>query len=215
MRTETIIVAALFLAGWQKAPAVSQEKTLSFSCETFGARISESDLKARFGSANVTTGLVPWGGAEGDFNEGTILFADRPEARLEIYWKNRAEKRDPNWINVRGTKSLWRSPGGVMLGTDLKTVERLNGRPFRLLGFGTDLSGGLYSWSGGLLERHNIGGCRMGFRFVPPNAYTSQPELQALSRQVIGERVYSSGHPAMQALNPRVEEAVIMYNVWQ
>lgn len=210
MRTETMLVAGLLLVGWQEAPGVSQGTVLPFSCVTFGAHISEADLKVRFGSGNVSSGLVPWGGAEGDYNEGTILFADRQDARLEVYWKNQAAKRDPGWIDIRGTASRWRSPAGVTLGTDLKTVERLNGRPFRIAGFGTDLSGALYSWSGGLLARHDVAGCRMGFRFVPA-AVDKRPEVRALMRQVGHGGTYSSGHPAMQALNPRIGEAVIMY----
>jgi hypothetical protein len=210
MRTEAILTAGLLLLCAQAAPVVSPEKPLPFSCATFGPHVSEADLKVRFGNDNVTTGLVPWGGAEGDRNEGTILFGDRPTARLEIYWKNRVAKQDPAWIHVRGTASEWRSTAGITLGTDLKTVERLNGRPFRLAGFGTDLSGGLYSWSGGALDRQDVGGCHIGFRFVPPDV-DKRSDLQALIRQVTSGGTFSSGHPAMQALNPRIGEAVITY----
>lgn len=210
MRTGTKLVVWLLLVGWQGAPAVSQGTVFPFSCATFGIHTSESDLKVRFGSGNVSSGLVRWGGAEGDDNEGTILFADRPDARLEIYWKNQAARRDPSWIDIRGTSSRWRSPAGVTLGTDLKTVEGFNGRPFQIAGFGTDLSGGVYSWSGGLLARQDVGGCRMGFRFVPPNV-DERPELRALMLQVGDGGTYSSGHQAMHGLNPRVGEAVIRY----
>ena len=203
------IAAILILLRFQTATRGSQDAALPFSCATFGADISESDLKNRFGSSNVTTGLVPWGGAEGDRNEGTILFADRPDARLEIYWKDQIAKRTPEWVGIHGSKSRWRSPGGVTLGLDLKTVERLNRRPFRLNGWGTDLGGGLYSWAGGLLERQDVGGCRIGFRFDHSDT-PNGPEQQALFRQVMGDREYSSGHPVMQTLNPRIDEGVIM-----
>jgi hypothetical protein len=210
MRTGPILVAWLLVVGWQGAPAAPHETDLPFSCATFGVHISEADLKVRFGSGNVSSGLVPWGGAEGDYNEGTILFADRPDARLEIYWKNQVVRSDASWIDIRGTTSRWRSPAGVTLGTDLRTVERFNGRPFQIAGFGSDLSGGVYSWSGGRLARQDVGGCRIGFRFVPPDV-DKRPELRAFMRQVGDGGTYSSGHQAMQGLNPRVGEAVITY----
>jgi hypothetical protein len=106
---------------------------------------------------------VPWGGAEGDYNEGTILFAAIPDARLEILWKDRQGKRVPDWVSIRGKQSRWRTPTGISLGTDLQTIERLNTRPFRLLGFGTDVSGTGMSWSGGAVaaETQALGG--LGF----------------------------------------------------
>ena len=201
MRSGALIIAALALLTSRAAPPASQDQPLPFSCATFGPNVDEEALKVRFGGANVTTGLVPWGGAEGDYNEGTILFADRPDARLEIYWKDRAAKRTAEWVGIHGSKSRWRSPGGVTLGLDLKTVERLNGRPFRLNGWGTDLGGGLYSWAGGLLARQNVEGCRIGFRFRPPDA-DKRPDLQALLRQVIGDRsvlIGTSGHAGAES----------------
>jgi hypothetical protein len=210
IRVGLSIVAALALLNSQTTPSLSPPEPLPFSCDTFGPFVDEGTLKVQFGNANVTTGLVPWGGAEGDYNEGTILFADRAEARLEIYWQNRVAKRTPEWVDIRGSRSQWRSPGGITLGADLKTVERLNGRPFRLIGWGTDVGGALYSWESGLLARQDADGCRIGFRFNSPDA-AARPDLRALLRQVTGDRPYSSGHRAMQALNPRINEAVIVF----
>ena len=64
---------------------MAQAGVLPFSCEIFSATASEAALSARFGAANVKTGLVPWGGAEGDVNEGTVLFGSTSGAKLEIY----------------------------------------------------------------------------------------------------------------------------------
>jgi hypothetical protein len=113
---------------------------LSFSCRTFPADLSEEDLRSRFGS-RVATGLVPWGGAEGDYNEGTVLYGDMADAKVEIFWQDLVNKRRPQWISTRGTKGRWRTPGGIMLGTDLLTIEKLNRRPFRLIGFASDSTG--------------------------------------------------------------------------
>lgn len=204
-------VLAFVLFAILRTVLTPQASPLPFSCAVFTAITSESDLKARFGSTNVTAGLVPWGGAEGDFNEGTILFADQPDARLEILWQDRVAKRAPDWVDIRGNASRWITTGGVALGMDLKKVEQLNGRPFRLGGYGSDLNGGIYTWSGGRLERQNEGVCRVGFHFAAPDV-DKRPDLHALLRQVYGERPFSSGHPAMQGLNPRIDEAVMSYH---
>ena len=164
----------------------------------------------RVGRGAVTTGPVRWGGADGDENDGTILFADRANARLEISWKNRPARRDPTGIEIRGVESRWQTQAGLRLGLDLKTVEQLNRQPFRILGFGTDGSGHGVSWSGGLMAREDIGTCRIRFRFLPPDV-DGRPDRLAFMRQVNGGRIYSSAHPAMQALNPRIGEAVITY----
>src|SRR5262245_23263682 len=201
MRAGASIVLALALLNFQTPPSISPPDPLPFSCDTFNPFVDEGALKTRFGSANVTTGLVPWGGAEGDHNEGTILFADNAEARVEIYWQNRMAKRTPEWVDIRGPRSQWQSPGGVTLGADLKTVERLNGRPFSLNGWGTDVGGALRSWDSGNLTRQDADGCRIGFRFSPPVA-PARPDLPGLLVQWAGARRSSSGHPARQALNP-------------
>ena len=209
MRVAPSLFVVLALLNSQ-TPSTTPAEPLPFACDTFNSFVDERALKIQFGSANVTTGLVPWGGAEGDYNEGTILFADRADARLEIYWRDRVARRTPEWVDVRGSSSQWRSPGGVTLGADLKAVERLNGRPFRLNGWGTDAGGALISWESGLLARQDADGCRIGFRFNPPDV-AARPDLRTLLRQVPGDREYSSGHPAMQALNPRINESVIVF----
>ena len=188
-----------------------QDRVLPFSCEIFSATASAAALSSRFGPANVRTGLVPWGGAEGDVNEGTKLFDSTPDAKLEIYWRDRANKRNPEWVSVRGSHSRWRSPAGITLGTSLRAIERLNGKPFRLLGFGTDVSGTVISWSGGRLDSQNTPECKVRLRLGRDWDDRADPARGALIRQLIGEDEFSSGHPAMQSLDPTVYELFLQY----
>ena len=55
-----------------------QDRSLPFSCATFSPGVGAADLRARFGEENVQTAPVPWGGGEGDFNEGTASVFLRP-----------------------------------------------------------------------------------------------------------------------------------------
>ena len=206
-----VLAGALLTCAIGFAQPQTSQSSLSFSCETFAPSIGEWDLVNRFGAAHVRSGLVPRGGAEGDWNPGTLLFADAPDRFVQLYWRDRTAKRWPDWVRLRGRFSAWRTPAGITLGADLKTVERLNGHPFRLSGFGTDVGGTVTSWLGGRLEGDDADGCSIRFRFNPDVA-SLDPQTRSMLNQVTGGRDFSSGHPAMQALNPRIEEAFISYD---
>lgn len=154
------------------------------------------------------------GGAEGEYNEGTVLFANDRNSKVEIFWKDRAEKRRPEWIRLQGQQSRWRSPAGLTLGNDLRTVERINGRPFHLAGLGFDGAGAVLSWDGGTLESLNGAECQLKI-WLRPSEDGSNNQMtvarQRLANQVAKDGNYSSGHPAMQALNPQVYQMMLLY----
>jgi hypothetical protein len=180
-----------------------------FACSVFSASTTEAGLRARFGPQNVTNGSVTDpNGAEGDRTEGTLLFAEDAEARLEISWKDSVGKRQPASIRTLTTRRRWRTSSGIALGTDLKTVEKLNGRPFRLAGMKFDLAGTVVSWNGGRLEAQDSTDCHVGMRL---RVEASGSRSAALERQVRGDKTFSSGHPAMQALNPTVYELFMSF----
>lgn len=210
-RLFTVVVGVTLVTGFVGAARqpVGGEP-LPFSCETFSPAVSAAQLQKRFGAKHVQTAPVPWGGAEGDYNEGTVLFGDDPSARVEIFWNDAAVKRMPEWVSVRGDRSRWRTPAGITLGTDLRKIETLNGRPFRLLGFGTDVSGTVMSWSGGRLSAQDTPDCRVRLRLSVPSEATGNGR-NPLFLQLTGEREFSSGDPSMQSLNPAVYELLLQY----
>jgi hypothetical protein len=156
-----IVGLALVTRSVGVAQVPAQDQSLPFSCATFSPDVSAADLRERFGEEHVQTARVPWGGAEGDYNEGTVLFGDDPNAKLEIFWRDTTGKRNPGWVSVRGDRSRWRTPAGVTLGTHLQVLETVNAGPFRLLGFGTDVSGTVMSWSNGRLAAQDSAACRV------------------------------------------------------
>jgi hypothetical protein len=133
-----------------------------------------------------------------------VIFADSAENRVEVLWIDTAAKRGLKSVHIRGRKSNWRTPGGVSLGDDLRTLERLNRRPFRLMGFGWDYGGTQVSWAGGRLEADVSSSCAVRVRLRPDE----HVDYAGPYRQVVGSREFSPGHPAMQVINPRV------YEVW-
>lgn len=206
-----VILTILLSLSFRSADPASPRGDLpDFSCATFTANESRSDLVTRFGAGNVTDALIDGGGDEGEMNPGTVLFSGQPDARVEIFWKDKEAKRNPEWMRVGGARSRWKSTTGVTLGTDLLTLEKLNGRPFRLLGFATDSEGAVTSWAGGELERDSTPGCRFRI-WVTPQIKEGDHAAQRLEDEVVGDRQFSSDHPAMRKLNPRVYQMLLWY----
>ena len=183
------------------------ELRLACDSASFPPTISAHELARRFGAKNITGGSIYLG--EGESKRGTILFADNSEKRLEILWQDTAGQRFPSVIRVQGTiGSLWTTGEGITITTRLRTLERLNGKAFRMAGFGFDGSGWVMSWSGGKLAKS--GGASCEFRAGLANVGRDVTDRQ-LSGQVTGDHEFSSAHPAMQMLDPRVDRLYLVF----
>jgi hypothetical protein len=166
------------------------------------AQSSEIDLIRMYGSENVAAQDVDLG--EGETERGTELFSNDPQRRIDILWKDLLEKRGPKRIQISGAKSLWTTVHRISLGTTLKQLEQINRKPFRLAGFAFDYSGTVISWSQGALEQELDGPGRVILRLEPSQDQSQQPDY----RSVLGDGSFSSGHPAMQRLNPCVYQLI-------
>ncbi len=191
-----MILVVLFVVG-----AASGSEAWVLSCEgPFGQPITRDELVRRFGHAHVADEPL-WLG-EGFWERGTVVFPDSSKLRVEILWADTLAERAPRIVRVRGGESRWPGPLGVTLGMDLRAVERAYRRPLRLTGFGWDGEGTVVSWEGGALQAPDSSSCRFRLRFGLERAEGAA--TARLVREVEGDRVYSSAHPAMRALNPRV-----------
>jgi hypothetical protein len=159
------------------------------------AQSSEAELRERFGKTAISSARVELG--EGETTPGTVLFAEDSVRRLEIVWQDTVGRRRPARIIIRGERSKWQVGPGVSLDTSLAGLERLNGKPFTLAGFGWDYAGVVTSWNGGALDS-SLAGVKL---YLDPGAaqYESAPYSQ-----VLGDRDYSSDLPAMRQLSPKV-----------
>lgn len=180
---------------------LTAQDPLILSCQSFPPNTTASDLAARFGADNVSNGEVHIG--EGFYESGTIVFADIPDKRAEYLWEEPNPSRTLKSIRISGEKSRWRTPQGLTLGLSLSMVERLNRRPFRLLGLGWDYGGTSMTWSGGVLAQAELAPCRVWVRFWQEEDRLTPAEGR-LSGQVSGGREFSSGHPGMQAAHAYV-----------
>lgn len=176
--------------------------SLTLDCVSFPVGLSVQDLVQRFGASNEVSVAMPVG--EGQTEEGTVVFPNDPERKLEILWNDPRVKRNPRSMKIHGATSRWSTPGGLALGQDLQQVEEHNHGPFMLAGFGWDRGGSVTSWSGGALETSP---CHLRARFAVEAALQNDPRM----KQVMGDREFSSRDSTMRALNPRVVEIWLAY----
>jgi hypothetical protein len=131
-----------------------------------------------------------------------VLYTGDNLRRAEIVWQDSVARRRPSWLILRGSRSLWQVGPGISLGTSLLELERLNGRPFTLSGFGWDYAGVVTDWKGGALDSA-LAGVKL---YLDPEP--AQKESAPYS-QVLGDRGYSSALPPMQQLAPRVYQIFV------
>ncbi len=172
----------------------------SNSASALNGRTTEIELRRRYGPQAVDSIRVELG--EGETAPGTVLYPADSMRRLEVLWKDTVTRSHPDRAIVRGRKSFWQVGSGVTLGTTLQELERLNGRPFTLAGFGWDYAGVVTDWGGGALDS-TLTGVKL-YLDPGPSQYNSSDYSK-----VLGDRDYSSSLPPMQRLAPRVAQIFV------
>ncbi|WP_156767533.1 hypothetical protein [Candidatus Viadribacter manganicus] len=105
-------------------------------------------------------------------------------------------------MSVSGASSAWTGPSSLALAMTLEDLERLNGRPFEILGFGWDYGGQIWDMRGGAINRDTAGGCRL-FVFFRTAVEHSDP--------LIGDRAIMSNDPDVRAIRPSVHLITYRY----
>jgi hypothetical protein len=160
-------------------------------------------LVRAFGASNVVDQDVDVG--EGETEPGTVVFSKDAPRSIEILWKDPDKKTKPSSATISGKRSLWHAVHGMSLGTSLSELEHLNGRAFKLAGFGWDYSGTVTSWENGVLASELDGG--HGRVILRLDSRTPETVAKDVA-QVEADHDFSSNHPVMQKLNPRVYQVI-------
>jgi hypothetical protein len=187
-------------AGGRGAASGSNEWLLAPGTGAVSDSSSEAELRERFGDAQVDTTRIELG--EGETAPGTVLFPNDSLRRMEIIWQDTATRSLPSRIILRGERSRWHVGPGISLNTSLADLERLNGQPFTLAGFGWDYAGVITSWNGGSLDS-SLAQVKL-YLDPGPMQYGSEPY-----NQVLGDQDYASDLPAMKQLSPKVRTIFI------
>ena len=144
---------------------------------------------------------------EGSYALGTLIFPGS-QNEIQVFWQDPLSQQSLRKVRVSGSHSSWQSRKGLELGLDLKSIESINRKPFRLAGFGFDYSGTVTSWESGSLQDTSDETCRLVVRFGAD--FSKVPWALIVEHgNVQGDRIYSSGHPTMQLLNPTVRQLAL------
>jgi hypothetical protein len=167
----------------------------------FAQDSSHQKLAMAFDTRNVAYTQVD---ADSGTKPATVLYAKDPKRRLEVWWTDPISRSHTHLIVING-QSAWGAPGGLSLGLTLPEVEKLNGKPFKVLGFSKGRVAALSDWDGGALATPP-GGCKLGLS-LRADANASASALAALP----AEHEYASGDTALRAVNPTVSEILVGY----
>jgi len=134
----------------------------------------------------------------------SVLYGRDPKRRLEVWWSDPTSRSKTHLIVING-QSDWIAPGGLALGLAVADVEKLNGKPFKLLGFNKEGVAALSDWNGGALAAVP-GGCKLGLS-LRADSHAAPTALAALS----ASREYTSADAALRAVIPTVSEILVAY----
>jgi len=146
-------------------------------------------LKTLLGAGKVKAADIGIG--EGETLPGAKLF-EGTDKELEIIFNPEGDEKEIWDINVIG--KAWKFQNGLKLGLSVEAVEKINGGPFGVLGFGWDY-GGFANFEGGKLE------AKVSLRFDTGDA--------ELDDALIGDRLIPSGDAKLRAAKPRVEAITV------
>jgi hypothetical protein len=189
-----LLCASSVEAAPRKAPGV-------LACTgPFAKSVTHASLVKTFGKRNVA--FLEVGTGEGETAKASVIFPREKARRIEILWRNEKLRRDPAEMRL-GVDAQWRTAQGIRRGTTLAEVEALNGRPFKLYGFGFDYGGTTLDWNGGSLATQ-AGGCTLTLRFMMREG--------ADNAGIYGEeRSFMSDDPAMRKAAPVVDAMGFRY----
>lgn len=199
MRGLTALAALLLAACGQPAQQrdAAPDNQLALTCEAF-ADASGASLAAAHGAGNVVEQTLP--GVEGESYTATVVYPNDPARRAEIVWRDAAARTGAASVIVAGPQSRWVGPHELSIGDTLAEIERANGRPFQLWGFGWDYGGWVSDWQGGAFASADA--CNVRARF--------QARGDA-NTHALGEAAFMSNDSAVRAADASVSEFGLMF----
>jgi len=143
-------------------------------------------------------------GDDGSTLMASVLFPNDPKRRLEVLWDDDVQRTGTRMIVIDG-QSTWTAQKGIHLGLPLAALEKLNGKPFKLMGFEKNGMAIVSDWNGGALGSLTDG-CKVGVQLKP------DPKAPADALEAAGsDREFASGDPAIRAAKPTVGEIIVAY----
>lgn len=173
------------------------------------SRVTEEQLIKRFGKDQV--GREEYRVApDGEPQTVTVLWPKDEMHKLRIAWTEDKPFTKLDLIIVEGAKSAWSLPEGISLGTTLARLEKLNGKPFKINGFGWDYGGGC-DFSGGALEK-KLASRRGNGRAALILGDGDRVKLTDAEQEAIsGEKTLTTSLPAVRKFGPIVNRIILTF----
>ena len=185
----------------KRAPAKAAPARTIACSGAFGKDSSHIRLAQEFGTQNIAFAEV-----EGPNNTklmASVVFPKDPQRRIEVLWRNNTSRTGLQVIAING-KSGWSAPRGLRLGMQLAAIEKINGKPFTITGFGTE-GASTADWQGGALSKLP-GDCKMGLRLTMDQRAPQEARTQAAAAKEL-----QSSEPGARAVRASVVEILIGY----
>ena len=169
------------------APA-APANVLTLVCDgrSFARDTTIDTIRNTFGTGNVTVGAPDEG------FQDVWVFANDPRRAIDVRFVDDGGGLRLESAQIMGTDSEWVLPGGLKIGDNLETVERYNGKPFGLWGFGGDNGGASEDWNGGAMQAATNPDCTYFVNFSQQHNAVSE-----------GSHVQSDD-AAVRALKPKI-----------
>ncbi|MCC6593961.1 MAG: hypothetical protein IT479_11880 [Xanthomonadales bacterium] len=167
----------------------------------FQASMGLPALRGRYGEAAISLQPVPLG--EGDSEAGAIIHAEDPTRRAYVHFLDADPQTTISAIHIRDPQSKWTGPLGIRMGTSSVELERINGKPFRFLGFGWDYGGFVSDWTRGNLAKAFLDPGRLALRLAPPALAQGESLPEGYPQ---GDGEFTSDIPPVRARPPVVVE---------
>lgn len=175
--------------------------TLAVGGNGFRADMDLTALQNRYGADKVSLQDVPLG--EGESESGAVIHADDPSRRAYVYFVDGNTKSSISAIYIRDGQSIWVGPMGLKLGMTSLELERLNGKPFRFLGFEWDYGGYVSNWTEGTLASAFLAPGQLSLRLAPPELADGAARADGYP---MGESEFASDIPPVREQPPVVIE---------
>ena len=167
-----------------------------------------ADLRRIFPEASIKDDEIELD--EGMLQPATLVYNDNASERLAVSWTGKGPEAHPKQIFVcwgrRRGPCRWQVSGGIKMGTRLKDLEAMNGKPFTVSGFGWNYGGNVLSWDAGALAKLDCGGrvvLTLDGERTGPGRYAAGLTSEE-SHSITGDKPVASSTPAMQKVNPAV-----------
>jgi hypothetical protein len=158
-------------------------------------------LRRRYGADAVVEQAVPLG--EGQTEPGAVIHPDDPTRRAFVYFIDGNTGAAITAIHIRDAGSRWSGPMGLRLGMTSLDLERLNGKPFRFLGFDWDYGGYVSNWTDGALSTALLAPGQLSIRLSPPELTEGVELPDGYPR---GDAEFTSDIPPVREQPPVVTE---------